>query len=337
MKRFFLIWSVCVPIMLVAQQWHTTLDVLRPAKHRMPMDVHNLLVVNNTVQQPLAFGHSVKVDGYVAGNVEIDLEHVTRGMLFAVTAVFDDSGIFDNVGLLDISQNNTGTFYQLSVLPQEKVAALCQDYASDALLVCNRNLLLDVVESFPLEEGDYYALLTVYEKDAWVLQYPDGRNIHYIQTDTLYWEAYAYSREQALAGLPDRQTALTDMAKYVGERFATTFIPQWETVDRYLYENNNATIERGMWFFTRQRWDEAIAAWEKAYEDKDKKTSAYAAADIAVAFEILGNLDAALLWAEHSMNRFFQLKSADALQQKVNMTYYMQQLRIRKQEQTQLL
>lgn len=336
MKRLLLIWWLFLPWMLAAQQWHTTLDVLRPAHRHWPADIHNLLIVNNTVPQPSAFGHSVTVDGNAAGNVEIDLQEASLRLLFALTETFDRSGLFDEVGLLERSQNTTGNFYRLSLLPQKRVAALCADYASDALLVCNRNVLFDAVESFPMEEGDYYALLTAYVAHAWTLQYPDGRETSYTQTDTLYWENIAYTREQALAGLPDRRTALLDMATYAGERFAAEFVPQWETVDRYFYENDHAEVQAGMYAFVRQRWEDAIAHWEKAYDDKDRKTKAYAAADIAVTFEIKGDLDKAVEWTQKAMDNFSKLKSADALQQKVNLAYYLQQLRIRRQEQQQL-
>ncbi|MCM1034869.1 MAG: DUF6340 family protein [Paludibacter sp.] len=336
MKRYLSIALLLCSLLLNAQQWHTTLDVLRPAERNFPQEIHSLLIVNNTIPQPMSFGHSVLTDGYAAGNVEINLQQATAYMLFAVTETLEQSDIFHNVGLLEISQNQTDNFYRTMPLSQEQIAALCNDYQSDALLVCNRNVLFDALESFPLEEGGFYASLAAYSTCAWTLYYQTAKTVDYVFTDTLYWEAQAYTREQALSELPDRQTALLDMAAYVGERFAAAFVPQWETVDRYFYENDNNLIKAGMQSFTRQRWAEAIRYWEEAYQNKDKQTKAYAAANIAVTSEIVGDLETAIQWAQRAIDTFGKLKSAYALQQKVNLNYYLQQLRIRRQEQQQL-
>lgn len=36
---------------------YTTIDVLRPAKVSFPVDVNNLLIVNNAASQPQSYGH----------------------------------------------------------------------------------------------------------------------------------------------------------------------------------------------------------------------------------------------------------------------------------------
>ena len=38
---------------------YTSLDVLRPAKVAFDADAHNLLLVNNTVVQPVEYGHRI--------------------------------------------------------------------------------------------------------------------------------------------------------------------------------------------------------------------------------------------------------------------------------------
>ena len=62
---------------------------------------------------------------------------------------------------------------------------------------------------------------------------------------------------------------------------------------------------------------------------EDSKRTAYAAANSAVAYEIIGNLDAAYAAAERAMEAFSSLRSADARQQAVNIRYYQQQLQER--------
>ena len=69
---------------------------------------------------------------------------------------------------------------------------------------------------------------------------------------------------------------------------------------------------------------EAIDAWSAP--QKDKRHTAYAAANCAVAYELLGNLGAAYAAAGQALEILSTLHSADDRQQAVNMRYYQEQL-----------
>ena len=79
--------------------------------------------------------------------------------------------------------------------------------------------------------------------------------------------------------------------------------------------------------FTHRRWQEAIDAW--AEPQKDKKRQAYAAANCAVAYEILGDLAAACAANDRALTYLDALRSAEARQQAVNIRYYQEHLQAR--------
>lgn len=337
MKRFLLLFSLSLAsFMLWAQQLHTTLDIMHPAEYAISDSVLDLIVVNNMVAQPLGLGHASKIDEQITSDVEIDLSAASTYLLLGATQVLDESRMFASVGFVPEKQNASADFMSQSILPMSKVKQLCYDFQADAALVCNRLLVYDVLGSFLTEDYTYYAYLEAYLVSSWTLQFPNGRYQTFNYKDTLYWEGEADSREAAIRMLPPRQTALLDMAKYAGERFATKFIPTWETVDRYLYENKQVGVQRGMEAFTYQRWDEAIEIWTTVYQQhehargkSDKQTAAYAAANTAVAYEIVDNLVLAHEWAEKAVQAFLNVGTADALQQAVNVQYYAGQLTAR--------
>ncbi|HCS87628.1 MAG TPA: hypothetical protein DIW30_04220 [Bacteroidales bacterium] len=321
-----------------AQQWHTTLDVLRPAKYSLPHNIEHLLIVNNTVPQPDDYGHTLLTNGTPTGRTSVNTEQLPFHFLFSLTQQLDEQGLLSDVSLLEHSQNTRGTFRTTALLNRSQVDSLCREYQSEALLVCNRFLSYDTMGVCLLENESYYAFLIAYETYSFSLQYPDkAETLYYTGTDTLYWESTAYALEKALNGLPDRQQALTDMASYIGGRVAMRFVPAWETVDRYFYDCRDNGIKQGLQYLKYKQWDKAIKAWTQTYDTvKNNVTKAYAAANTAVVCEINNNLDGAVLWGNRALEAFSSSSGPEALQQQINIRYYLKQLEQRQKDEAKL-
>ena len=139
------------------QQWYFSVDERYPAERQQLQGKQRILVVNNALTQPQDFGHSTILDGENKGNVEIDLSRSILYCLFSVTQTMESAGEFNTVELMDISQNHSTNYYTRTPLTFSQAERLCTDYQADALLTLNQLVLYDVVESFPTDEGTYYA------------------------------------------------------------------------------------------------------------------------------------------------------------------------------------
>ncbi len=332
-KLYLLMAAICISLTLAAQQLHTTLDIRIPAKYTFPEEVLDLIVVNNTAQQPADFGHSTMQDEQAIGQVDIDLQTAPTFLLLGATQTLDYAQRFASVGFVPEQQNPTKTLTAATPLSSATIATLCHNFQADAALVCNQLVIYDVLGSFLTEDYAYYAYIEAYLVSKWALQFPDGRTQPFAFNDTLYWENIATSRYDAINGLPNRQQALLDMSQYAGERFAQQFVPQWETVDRYLYQDESEGVKRGLDAFYRKRWNNAINLWTNFYQQTDtvkKKKAltsrAYAAANIAVTYEIKDNLTEAIAWTDKAIQTFTRVNTADARQQAINLKYYRSQL-----------
>lgn len=327
--------TLLVGLTVNAQQWHTTLDVLRPAQNPLPEDIRHLLIVNNTARQPDDYGHTFLTNGFVTGHSSVNIEQAPIHFLFSLSQVLDENNTTFDVSLLEYTQNTSGSFGRTQPLTIIKVDSLCRAYQTDAALICNRFLVYDTLEIFLSDDEQYYAGLTVYEAYSFTLQYAGkiGTALSITHTDTLYWESQAYTLEEAIEDIPQTQTAIVDMASYAGEKFALSCLPRWETVDRYFYENKDTTIQRGMVYLKQKQWDIAIKEWTTAYNtSKNKQTRAYAAANNAVAYEIQNDIDNALRWARYALKAFSARNTPDYLQQQINIRFYIQQLEQRQTE-----
>ena len=341
-------------IPMAAQQWYFTIDEYRDAQRDALRDVHRVMVVNNAVVQPDAFGHSTVVDGSTQGGIEVDLERALLYTMFSLTQTLETSTEMDAVELLDVSQNQSNNYYSRQLLSTSAARGLLQNYQMDALLVLTQLVVYDVLESFEVEEGGQYAYLQAFAQSHWSVYYADAsrRTATFTQADTLVWESdIKYSRSQALSMLPDRQEALLYIASVLGDRIGASLLPSWVPVRRYLYSDDNTHVQNGLEAFRLQRWEEAIGYWRLVIgsgvqefrglgdeakgerlkvKGKDKKAAAVAAANIATAYEMLGDYALACDYASEASRLFGALKTAWGRQQQVNIRYYLEQLRAKK-------
>jgi len=320
---------LCSLSLSAQQQWYFSVDERYPAERTQLQNKQRILVVNNALTQPQDFGHSTILDGENKGNVEIDLSRSVLYCLFATTQCMESTGEFDAVELMDISQNQSTNYYSRTPLTFSQAERLCADYQADALLTLNQLVLYDVVESFPTNEGTYYAYLQAYAQSHWTIHYAgQTREATFTQADTLLWESQLhYTRAQSLSDLPSRQEALLYLARELGNRIGSCFTPSWQTTRRYIYDLPD--LQAGLDAFRLQRWNSAINQWLTIVDSKDKKAAACAAANIAIAYEMLGDYVLACDYAQHSSRLFGAWKTAYGRQQQVNIRYYLAQLQAR--------
>ena len=329
MKRisatFLILLAFCT---LSAQQYFFTVDERQPAERPLLHGAQRILVVNNTVIQPEDFGHSNAEDGTMLSGTSINLADAALRCLFAATQTMDDSGEYLQVELMDISQNKSHNFYSRSPMTIVDEERLCTEYEADALLILNHLVLYDMCENFPVDDDRYYAYLQACSQTHWTVHHAGKtQDAVFTTADTLLWEMDSfYSRTDALAGLPDRHDALLYLAQQIGTDVGVSLTPQWLPATHYLYNNPDADIQRGIRAFQRKLWEDAIAAWQQASDNGDKKISAVAVADMAVAAEMMGDYTAALNYANRAVRLFGDWKNTDGRQQQVNMRYYIDHL-----------
>lgn len=327
------VWMILLCILLVSplvsQQYFFTIEEYHDAANSALNDVHSVLVVNNALVQPADFGHTIMVDGEQRGSASVNLDKSLLYGMFSVAETLDRSSEFVRVELLDKSQNHFDNYYSRSTLGNSQANQLLVDYDVDALLVLNQLVIYDVLDNFLTTGGGYYAFLQAYIQSHWTVYYAESSrtSVSFTTADTLVWESKEEStRERALAYLPNRQEALLYLSSVLGEHVAQSLLPYWQSTRRYLYEQDDVHIKAGLEHFRYQHWQEAINSWTTALDGKNKKAAAVAAANIAIAYEMLGDEVSAYAYAEKACRFFGAWKSAYGRQQQANIRYYQAQL-----------
>lgn len=335
-QLYILILSLVCCFGLHAQQRYFSIEVREPAKLQLPAgrpEVRTLLVVNNTVTQPDNFGHKNKRNDQETGVSAVELQDAARQCVFGAQEVLDAEGVYEEVGVISKSQNEMRNFYRRTPLTAQRADSLMDFYGADAILVLNQLVLYDVLESFETENDTYYAYLQAYCSMQWSIHYKGKTNpLTFTKSDTLYWAEEDTQERVALAGLPDRQTALLDFAYYAGEESAKMLYPQWVPADRYVYCAKSEAMDTALRSFTRQQWNTAFEQWQTIAMSASETAQmrAYASADMALCAEMMGDYDAAIRCVNQAVQLLEKVRTMEALQQRVNLIAYRDELGKRK-------
>jgi len=313
---------------------YTNLDVLRPAKVTFSPEIKKVLIVNNTVVQPYDYGHKTQLYNQKPTNLTIATDSLSIFCVGSMTEELIQKEFFTSVELLPNSKNNSTDFFYVKYLNVDTVKALCNRYKTDAIISLDRIKVIDKIsEYYVQEENLYIADLNVNYETQWSIHTPN--EIKFTATtfkDTVFWESESYQRRKVMNGLPERTNALIDGALYVGQNTVKRMIPYWEKVDRYFFSNQSKYIRQGIDSVYVKNWSSAIKSWETCLnKNMSNITRAMAANNIAVAYEITGNIEKAIVFAKLSIEYFDKSMSSDFLTY-IRVKSYLDELQKREKE-----
>lgn len=293
---------------------YTSLDILRPAKVAFATDANDLLVVNNSVVQPPEYGHKTEMLNQTAKNVLIKTDSMSIFCLGALTEDLDGKDFFASVQLIPNTINKGTEFFRSEGLTAEKVKELCREKHVNVILSLDKMKVNDdLTEDYLTETSTFIGTLELKFETFWSIHYLNKPEVTSVQfTDTVFWESESYQRKKAMSDLPNRNDALVDGALNVGHKTVNRFVPYWDKVDRYFFNPRNKLMKQAMDSVYVKNWKSAISLWEAEY-NKSKNTwiQAQAANNIAIGYEITGNLDKALEYAANAYYSMGKMTIAD--------------------------
>ena len=279
---------------------YTSLDVMRPAKIAFAPDANDLLIVNNTVNQPPEYGHRTELLDGITKNVLMNTDSMSIYCLGALTEDLEGKDFFSSVILNPATKNKSDEFFNPAELTQEEVNNLCRTNHVKALLSLDRMKVNDdLIENYLSESSTYLSTLELKFETSWSIHYLNNPEVTSVQyTDTVFWESESYYRKKALTDLPNRADALVDGALNVGHKVVNRFVPYWDKVDRYFFNPHIKLMKQAMDSVYVKKWKSAISLWETEYDKSNSaRIQAQAANNIAIGYEITGDLDKALDFA----------------------------------------
>ena len=289
-------------------------DQLHPAEISIPSEIRHVGVVNNMVPRANEPSNDL-ILGIFQGEGTACSE--------ALAANLADSKFFDQIIICDSALQSKVADYSVDPkLSADKVNQLTTDLGVD-LLISLEALWIETSKKqilYPGWEAPIPALQATVK--SLVRVYLPGRlqPLYSITpTDSVYCD---------LAGAISEKNIVEEATKMVANKISNYLVPTWKPIDRVYYSGGSVEMRDAVICIQEGDWQAAQDCWKLLYDRLRKGAmKARAAYNIALSFEMLGNVEEAMEWLKKS-GEYVTSKSQE--EQLVNL--YSQELRSRMQQ-----
>ncbi|HTQ27786.1 MAG TPA: DUF6340 family protein [Puia sp.] len=161
-------------------------------------------------------------------------------------------------------------------------------------------------------------------KTGWRIYDPSGRNIldEYVMSGSLNSTGSGITPSAAAASLIGRKEAVKQVANKAGQDYATRIIPYWIRVSRDYFVRGSDNFRVARRKAQTGNWDDAAKLWQQETGNPHGKIAGRACYNLAIIYEINGDLDGAIQWAQKAYENYgtpFALRYVNILKnRKVN-------------------
>jgi len=292
------------------------MKLLVPAEISIPKEIQSIGVLNRSLPDRESKLINV-LEGFVTGeSIQADREgsfHCIR----AVGARLAESPRLKAVVIETDQYRGTGTREFAEPLSWDEVEELCRQYRVDAILALEtfdsdfdiRKHTKDVKEKVNGREvtrKEHHADLRVNVGSGWRLYSGKNRSImdQVVFSDRKDWSGSGKSEQAALDDLPNKRRAINESGSFAGIMLANRISPNWRQESRAYFVKGHDELKKAKKEVQFNNWDAAIVIWKRLAAGADPEVAGKACFNLALASEMEGNLDLAIIWIEKSMKEF---------------------------------
>ncbi len=287
----------------------TYLQVMRPAEVTIAPHIKRVAIINRTIPESKVANI---VEGILTGEFPGQDKQNIQAAIGGLQENLRNSPRFEMITTNEVMKGSGsgGTFP--APLDWNTISTLSQKYAADAILAIETYdsdfIITKGVKNTKkvTEKGDtilipeYYAEGVASVKVGYRLYDPQIKTL----ADQLHinrnnkWYARGNSIQDAVAQLIDSKAAVQRVSHLTGLAYGTRISPSWYTVAREFYKKpkKNSSFAIGVRKAQVNDWSGAAEYWSKAVGSGNGKVAGKAAYNLALAYEVMGDLENAKKW-----------------------------------------
>ena len=285
MKQLMLVLVVCLSLCACSTIDSFSIDTLRPSDVSFAPDVKRVAVLDNTVVLP---EQSESKDDKRAP-LAIEGRLVSEKLAGQVA----NANYFEQVIVCDSLLRKGKAVMQGLLTPQE-VEELAQDLQVDMLLAIDEASVHTGTALLQTEYSEGERLQCVYGALSLDIHlYLPGRERpfqHFVDRDTIYWEADGLTVEQVKE----------DAVEYISRLPVRHIVPQWKAVERTYYRGGTVNMRDAAVAVKEGDWDLACESWKADYDGRKGKSKMRAAFNLALCYEMKGDIRQALVYVREA-------------------------------------
>ncbi len=191
-----------------------------------------------------------------------------------------------------------------------EVKKLCDQYGADGLiLLSGLGSKMQISTYYHIGGYTYPYFETSFllkSSTSWMFFYPEKQAIvdKIKYNNTRRWSEETSGEIDLEDYLEENEDHVNYSFEILGYHYGERVSPLWKQAQRNYYVTSNQGVKEAASLLEQDKYQEAIDTWELYLEHEHKRYQRYATYNIAVAHELLGNLDKAKEWAEKAYYQY---------------------------------
>ena len=319
-----------------------SINAVQPAELNVHPDIKTLLILDRTEHSKRALAI---LEGVLTGEGPGEDKAAVQEAMNSLMQNLHGSYRFNVKIAPERLKGNSLTSALPSQLSWNLVNTLCKRYGADAMIAFetfDSDFIITRGKKEPRKVTDpktdqvtyidqYYAEGVADVKIG--LRFYDPISLQVIDQQTFQqsrtWQKTATSEAQAVAQLINKARATQMLSAGLGGDYAYRISPMPIRISRSYYRKGkkSPSLEMGARMAEVNNWQGAMETWKSGLRGAGMKEAGYLTHNIAVAYEVLGDLDEALKWAQDAYQRYGNKRDRSYAVTLNNRIYQIEQLR----------
>jgi tetratricopeptide (TPR) repeat protein len=280
-------------------------DALFPAFVPIPSHINSIGLVNRTATDEKLINI---IEGTISGEFIGQDKAVSQQVLGGLMATLKESKKVEVVKVKEALIRKGVTKLFPEALSWYEVHKLCEEYHTDALIVLE------------LYDSDYPAGTNTVIVTAGFRFYDPANETIYDEYILKHSRSWGGPKNENLLGTLNRflvnDEVVNDASFDAGILYGQRISPSWFSVERKYYKRSKRddNLAMGARMMEANDWDGAIVYLQKAIENGHRKTGGRASHNLAIVYEILGDLETAKDYAQKAYTIYNNKESKNYIQ-----------------------
>lgn len=295
-----------------------TMEVLVPAQINLPKTILKVAVINRSLPAK-GEGLSNFLEGFISGESIRGDREASNNCVKGLVNKLNDSPRIGAVLVTTPQLKGTGTREWPMPLGWTMVDSICTMYKTDALVVLEtfdsdvlftsgKNMVKQTINNKDTMVANFFTDLRMNVNAGWRIY--DNINKKIIDQNSFEdekgWQTNGATSDEALKKLPNKRDAVNGAGINAGSMYGIRISPTWANVYRSYYKKGKKEIgfKNAKKLVKQNKWDDAVVIWTKLTNSSDVKIAGRAYYNLALASEMDGDLDQALIYANKSVEKY---------------------------------
>lgn len=317
-KLLFFILAFLIPVVFTSCKMNSvSLRILVPADINIPQHIKRVGIANRSL--PSKENRFLNIaEGFFTGESIFADREGSENCIRGLANQLNNSPRFTAVIIEGEDLRGTGTKEFPLQLDANKIDELCKKYDVDALILLEtfdsdiritqgqRTVEKTTKEGVKYNEIEFFADLGVRVNSGWRIYDNQKKSVidQNTFTDEKAWNGRGASSQAALNNLPRKRAAINEAGIFSGNMYGRRISPGWINSSRQYYVKGTDDFKQAKRYVKVNNWNGAAEIWKKYVNEPSVKIGGRATYNMALANEVLGDLDAALEWANKAYLNF---------------------------------